>query len=146
MNEAKEYLERIKWCDVLIDSKLEELERLNSLVKRITPVMSDTSGAGGGNQDKLGDTVAKIVDLKAKIDRDTDAFVDLKHEAAALLEKIEKPEYYQVLHKRYIQYKSLEQIAGELNYSWRWVCKLHGRALQAFERVLKESPSRKKRT
>lgn len=146
MNEAKEYLERIKWCDVLIDSKLEELEKLNSLVRRITPVMSDTNGAGGGNQDKVGDTVAKIIDLRAKIDKDTDEFVNLKHEAAALLEKIEKPEYYQVLHKRYIQYKTLEQIAGELNYSWRWACKLHGRALQAFDKVLTESGKRKKRT
>ena len=145
-NEAKEYLERIKWYDVMIDSKLEELERLNSLVKRITPVMSATSGAGGGNQDKLGDTVAKIVDLRAEIDKETDSFIDLKREATSLLVQIGKPEYYQILHKRYIQYKSLEKIAGELNYSWRWVCKLHGRALQAFEKVLVNSDFRKKRT
>ena len=145
-NEAKKYLERIKWLDVLIDSKLEELEKLNSLVKRITPVMSAASGAGGGNQDRLGDTVAKIVDMRNEIDKATDVFIDMKREAIALLERIERPEYYQVLHKRYIQYKSLENIAVELNYSWRWVCKLHGRALQAFEKVLEEAHSQKNRT
>ena len=142
-NDAKKYLERIKWCDVMIDSKLEELGRLNDLVKKITPVMSDTSGNGSGNQDKLGETIAKIVDLKEEVNNDTDKFIDLKHEANALLEQIERPEYYQILHKRYIQYKSLEKIAGELNYSWRWVCKLHGRALQAFEKVMKKAAAQK---
>lgn len=136
-NEAKEYLERIKWHDVMIDSKLEELERLNSLVKRITPVMSATSGAGGGNQDRLGDTVAKIVDLRAEINRETDSFINLKREATALLKKISKPEYYQVLHKRYVLYETFEQIAIETGYTYRGVCYIHGRALQAFDKVLK---------
>ena len=140
MSKAKEYLERIKWYDVMINSKLEELATLNSMVKRITPVMNTTGGgAGTGNQDKLGDTIAKIVDLQEEINKDVDMFVDMKTEATALLKKITKAEHFQVLHKRYVQYESFEQIAMEMKYTYRGVCYIHGRALQAFGKVLEES-------
>lgn len=137
MSEAKEYLERIKLLDVQIDSKLDDLVQLNSLVKRITPVMSMTSGAGGGNQDRLGNTIAKIVDLQAEINRDTDTLINLKQEASALLKQVKRPEYFQVLHKRYVLYETFEQIAIDMRYSYRGVCYIHGRALQAFDKVLK---------
>ena len=136
MSEAKEYLEQIKWYDVLIDSKLEELATLNSVVKRITPVMNTTGGGASGNQDRLGDTIAKIVDLQEEINRDVDMFVDMKREAARLLKKIAQAEYFQVLHKRYVLYESFEKIATEMNYTYRGVCYVHGRALQAFDKVL----------
>ena len=138
MSEAKEYLEKIKWYDVLIDSKLEELATLNSIVKRITPVMNTTGGGASGNQDKLGDTIAKIIDLQEEINRDVDNFVDRKREASRLLKKLENPLHYQILHKRYVLYKTFEQIAADTNYSYRTVTHAHGRALQAFDRVLEE--------
>lgn len=138
MSEAKEYLEKIKWYDVLIDSKLEELATLNSIVKRITPVMNTTGGGASGNQDKLGDTIAKIIDLQEEINRDVDMFVDRKREASVLLKKVTQAEYFQVLHKRYVLYESFEQMATEMKYTYRGVCYVHGRALQAFEKVLKE--------
>lgn len=139
MSEAKEYLERIKWYDVLIDSKLEELATLNGMVKRITPVMNTTGGGASGNQDKLGDTIAKIVDLQEEINRDVDVFVDMKKEASKLLKKVKRPEFYQVLHKRYILGESLERITLDMGYTHRGMCYLHGRALQAFGKVLEET-------
>lgn len=144
MSEAKEYLERIKWYDVLIDSKLEELTNLNSIVTRITPVMNTTGGGSAGNQDKLGDTIARIIDLKNEIDSDVDIFVDKKREATRLLKKLENPLYFQILHKRYVLYKSFEQIAADTHYSYRNITHAHGRALQAFDKVLEEHKRRNK--
>ena len=142
MSEAKEYLEKIKWYDVLIDSKLEELAALNSIVKRITPVMNTTGGGASGNQDKLGDTIAKIVDLQEEINRDVDMFVDMKREASRLLKKLENPLHYQILHKRYVLYKTFEQIAADTHYSYRNITHAHGRALQAFDKALEEGKKR----
>lgn len=139
MSEAKEYLEQIKWLDVRIDSKLEELAKLDSMAKRITPKMRPNGGgSGSGNQDRLGDTIARIADLREEINRAVDIFVDTKKEAAEMLEKITRPEYYQVLHKRYVLYESFERIAAEMGYTYRGVCYVHGRALQAFGKVLEE--------
>ncbi len=139
MSEAKEYLEKIKWYDVLIDSKLEELANLNAIVKRITPVMNTTGGgSASGNQDKLGDTIAKIIDLQTEINRDVDMFVDRKREALKLLKKVKNADFYKVLHMRYVQYKSFVYIAAEMGgMSERGASKMNGRALQAFDKVLK---------
>lgn len=135
MSEAKDYLNRIKWYDVLIDSKLEEMERLNDLVRRITPSMS--GAAGGGNGDKLGDTVAKIVDLQDEINRKIDEFVALKQAASSMLSQITRTDYYKILHMRYIRYMSFESIAQDMGCTYRWATKMHGQALQEFDKVLK---------
>jgi hypothetical protein len=138
MSNAKEYLQKIRLYDSRINNSLEELSDLEDMVLRITPVLKDDVVSSSGSQDKLGDTVAKICDLKAQINRDIDTYVDLKREAVDKLKKVEKTEYYDILHKRYVEFQSLEQIAVSMNYTYRWIRRLHGRALQAFEKVMNE--------
>lgn len=142
---AQIYLERIKWLDVLIDSKLEELSKLDSMVHRVTPVMNTTGGgSASGNPDRYGDAIAKIVDLQKEINRDNDEFIELRKEASELLKRISNPEQYKVLHKKYVMYESFETIAVEMKYSYRHICNIHGRALQAFEKVLEEHKRERK--
>lgn len=138
MSEAKEYLERIKKQDKKIDRKLEELTTLNSVIKRITPVMNDTGAGGGtGNQDKLGETMAKIVDLQGEVNNDVDILVDMQREAYYILRMMKDECYYRVLEMRYLKYMSFEQIAVEMHRSKRWAEIKHGRALEVFDRLLK---------
>ena len=136
MSEAKEYLRKIRWYDVLIDSKLEELTMLECMATKITPTMNDIGGSGGGVKDKIGDAAARIVDLRDAINKDIDTFVDLKREASDLLKRVKNPDCYKALHKRYFGYKTFEQIAAETGYSYRSVLYIHGRALQAFQKVM----------
>ena len=136
--QAQQYLERIRKIDVQIDCMVQEREALKDMALRVTPSMSGSGGSSGGNQDKLGGAVARIVDMQEKIDRAVDELINLKREASTLLERLDKPEHYRVLHERYIQYKSFEQIAAGMGYTYRNAHYLHGRALQAFGKVLEE--------
>lgn len=138
MSNAKEYLQKIRLYDSRINNSLEELSALEEMVTRITPVLKPDVVSSSGNQDKLGDAVAKICDLKVQINRDIDTYIGLKQEAVGKLKKVEKAEYYDILHKRYVEFQSLEQIAVSMNYTYRWIRRLHGRALQAFEKVMNE--------
>lgn len=142
MSEAKEYLMKIRWYDVLIDSKLAELQKLNAMVHRITPLMNDAGGAGGENADRLGNTVARIVDLQGEINRDIDAFVNYKEQAKRLMNRMSNPDYYRVLHMRYFQSKSIKDIAKAMKYSYDGMKRFHSVALQAFEKVLEEDKKR----
>ena len=36
---------------------------------------------------------------------------------------------------KYIEKKTFEDIASEMKYSWRQIIRIHGRALQEFERL-----------
>lgn len=136
MDSPKKYLQQIRLYDARIDTKLEDLHHLKEMATKITPVLKDDVVSGGGNQDKLGDAMAKIIDLEAEINRDVDRYVNAKQEISATLEKISDPDQLKVLHQRYVQYKTWEQIAYDTGFSYRWVCTLHGRALQEIEKIL----------
>lgn len=136
MCDAKAYLKKIELLDAHINNKLNDLHTLRSLVTKITATISPVVVSGSGNQDKLGDAIAKIVDLQDEINRKIDNYVDLKREISAMLEHLEDPDFVKVLHKRYFEYKPWEQIACEMNFSYRNVCYIHGKALQAVEGLL----------
>jgi DNA-directed RNA polymerase specialized sigma subunit len=123
--------------DAHINNKLNDLHTLRSLVTKITATISPVPASGSGVQDKLGDAIAKIVDLQDEINRKLDNYVDLKREISAMLERLTEADYVKVLHKRYFEYKAWEQIACEMNCSYRNVCYIHGKALQAVEDLLK---------
>lgn len=133
---AKRYLSKIGRCDERINAMLQEVDNLYDMVTKITPTLKQDVVTGGGTQDKIGDAVSKIVDLKNEINSKIDYYVDLKREANALLDKVENHLYYIILYRRYMLGESFEFIAAELNYTYRWVCILHGRALQAFAEVM----------
>lgn len=136
MCDAKAYLRKIELLDAHINNKLSDLHQLRTMVTKITATISPVAVSGSGSQDKLGDAVAKIVDLQTDINKQIDEYVDLKREISAVLEKMDDPDQVKVLHKRYFEYKPWERIACEMKYSFRNVCYIHGKALQAVETIL----------
>lgn len=136
--DAKTYLQKIRLYDVQIDNKLEELARLRAMSTKVTPTLSGDVVSGSRSQDKLGNTVAKIMALEADVDRRVDALCDLKQTAMEIIDRLQNPNHIEVLHKRYFQYKSLEQISVDMGYSYRNVCYIHGKALQAMTALMNE--------
>lgn len=129
---AKDFLQQVQLCDAHINNKLEELAHLKDLAVRITATLKQDVVSCSGNHDKIGDAVAKIVDLENEINQAIDEFVDKKKEVSAVVEQITNPDLLTVLYKRYFfPYESFEQIACEMGYTYRNVCYLHGKALQA---------------
>lgn len=136
-NEAQEYLLQVRKLDANIGSKLEQVAHLKAMTTKITTTLKQDVISGGGNQDKVGDAIAKIVDLEAEINRDIDAYVDKKREIIGVIEAVEAADQMEVLQKRYLLYEPLEQIAVEMHCTYRNVCYIHGRALQAVTELMK---------
>ena len=133
---AKEYLMQVVRADRMIDNKLHEIEELRRMAISVTSVLKDDSVRGGGdNGDKVGTMVSKIIDMEYELDREIDKLVDLKREVMSVIDQLE-PTKCEILYKRYLQKKTWEKIAVETGFSYVWVCKLHGRALQDVERIL----------
>lgn len=139
MTDAKAYLKRIRLYDSHINNKMEELERLKAMVTKITQTLRDDAGGGSRSQDKVGDAVSRMVDLQAELNAEINRYVDSKAEIRNALNKIQKQRYFDVLYKRYVLFKTWQQIADEMGYEdIRNVYRLHGRALLAFNRILCE--------
>lgn len=139
MTDAKRYLQQIRLYDSHINAKLEELSHLKAMVTKITPTLKQDVVSGSGNQDKLSAAVAKIVDLEAEIDREVDRYVDARNAVTGTIDKVTDARLHKVLSKRYVEFKTWEQIACDMGKSYQWVCKLHGTALQVVEKILKNS-------
>lgn len=137
--DAKEYLRSIKKADAIINEKLKELDQLRGMRYKVTQALKPVMVSGGGSHGGFTDASDRMIDLEREIDLEIDHFVDMKREAGALLRKLENPQHYRVLHQYYVMFESFERIAVDMGYSYRNVCYMHGRALQAFQRVLDES-------
>lgn len=137
-NEAQDYLLQVRKLDVNIDGKLEQVAHLKAMTTKITTTLKQDVVSGSGNQDKIGDAIAKIVDLEAEISKDIDALVDKKREICRVIESVKDPDQMEVLQKRYLLHEPLEQIALEMHCTYRNVCYIHGRALQAVMELLKK--------
>lgn len=135
--DAKKYLMQVERYENLITTKLEEMDRLRALITKITSSWKDDVVSSSGNQDKLGNAIAKIVDLQSEINDTIDEFVDRKREVSSVIEKVENPNQLAVLTKKYLLFETLEQIAVEMNMTYRNVCYIHGEALLAVADLLK---------
>lgn len=138
MTNAQAYLRQIKLYDTHVNNKLEELQRLKTLATQITATIKPVPVSGSGGQDKLGGTIAKIIDLENEINDAIDTYIDKRREAGKLVDRVPDADQMRVLHKRYFEFKTWEQIARETNFSYRSVCYIHGRGLQAVDKILED--------
>ncbi len=137
MSDPKTFLEQVKLYDKHINIKQQEVDRLRAMVTKVTPTLKDDVVSFSGSQDKLGDTIAKIVDLEEEINQAIDAYVDRKREVNSIIDKLSNSDQYEVLSKKYLLHKSLEQIAVEMNMTYRNVCYIHGNGLNAVAELMK---------
>ena len=129
--EKKAYLKQYRSLDVDISQKLDEIERLKSLVGKITTTISDMP-RGSSSIYKAGDAaiVDKIVDLEAEINRDMKGLIKLREQIMTAIMAVDDANLRQLLIYRYVEGRTFEDIACTMQYSWRWVCALHGQALE----------------
>ena len=79
---TKEYLNQIDRLNRMIDNKLSEIYQLKTLVCSISVATDSEKVKSSGSQDKMGDTIAKIVDMEKEADKMIDKMLDIKKKPA----------------------------------------------------------------
>lgn len=129
----KEYLRQIRLFDICIRQKEAELAAMRSEIESMSAAVTGERVQTSVN-DKMSEKVSHIVDLEAQIIRDKESFLRMKDRIINEIQGLDNSVYVDILYKRYVEYKQLEEIAVEMNYSYRQVLRLHGFALQEFKR------------
>lgn len=137
---AKEYLQQLHKLDVIIKQRSQEKADLRARLFSIgsfdySKERVQTSLPEGAGYEKQ---IEKIVDLEKEIDFLIDEYVELKHTIIGQLHELRNGKYIEILYKRYVENKKLEQIAVEMGYTYNHVRHIHGYALQEFwDKILK---------
>lgn len=135
---AKEYLSQAIRLDQMIDNKLQQLESLRSLATKATTTLGVEKVSSSCVQQSMELAIANMMDLSQEINADIDRLVSLRRNIAHVISQLEDWNHRLLLEMRYVQGKSWEDIAVDLDYNNRTVFKVHGRALQQIEKILLE--------
>lgn len=134
MNKAKAYLNQIKALDIRIQRRQQEVEELRAAAMSIGSLNlnPDRVKKTSPDPDPLASKISKYVDMENEINDMIDELIDLKHLVIGQIEKLEDANCMDVLLKRYVDFKTFDQIADEMHYSRRHITNIHGKALQMF--------------
>lgn len=138
-NEAKAYLGGIKRYDTLIKNKRSEkfywLEIMMERATNITPQMSGERVQSSGSKHKMADTVDSCVDRVQKIEKRIQELFAEMDEIIAVIDSLPEMES-DILHKVYVQYMSLKEVAASRGESYSTVTTNHGIALKMVSDIL----------
>ena len=133
---AKDYLKRAYLLDKQINVEIQELESLKSMRGQVQGVFYGERIGTNPNRNleaPFVKTIEKIWEREQSLNEKIDRLVDLKTEINAAIDKMENVEERLLLKYRYLKNDSWEDIALELNVSYRTVHRIHASALRNFE-------------
>lgn len=132
---AKEYLQQLQRLDTVINQKIKEVHDLR-LKSQSTGSIDyskervQTSPSGDAPFVKL---IGRIIDLEAEINAEIDRYVDEKHRIINQIQGLKNSKYIEILYKHYVEFKRLEVVAVEMNFTYQYIVELHGYALKDFQ-------------
>lgn len=141
-NKAQEYLEQVDKLNAMIENKMAEVKQWRDVALGITTNTEGERVQSSGSQQKMADAINRVIDLQAEINSMIDRLIDLKQKIIKTIEELNATEY-DVLHKRYIQGMTFDEIGAVKNKSKSWATTVHGRALQNLNKILDETERQK---
>lgn len=127
--DLKNYRHSKEWVD-------EQLEDYNERIERVISLSQNLNGLPKA-KGKPNYELEKIID-------DFKEILEMVHQEQEKLSKILKqlnllkPLHKNILYKRYIEGKKLEQISTEIGYSYNRTCAFNGYALNEFDKLDKK--------
>lgn len=129
---AKEYLQQVYQLNEKIDSKLEQIARLQSTATRVTTVITGTPGTTTRLSSRIEDAVANVQQQADLLADEIKQLLNLRREVAAAIAELENHNERIVLEYRYLCFRSWQDIAHLMRTGVRYVYYIHSRALNNF--------------
>lgn len=134
--DTKEYLNQVRNLETKMKILKEEIDTLREMVVSTGAVQQEERVMSSGAQDRMAETICKINEKEEEWNNLMREFALTRAKVIISIQKLNNSDYEQILYKRYCQGKKWEEIALDMNYSYQWVCKLHGRALLEIEKII----------
>ena len=137
-----EYLRRALVLDMQIDAGFERIQQLRALAERRTAVYGREKVGGSGSADHRMDVVARIVDAERELDEKIDRMIALRTEIQETISRVRDERMRVLLELRYLNGRTWEEVAEEMNYTTRNIYNLHSAALKVVAPLIAEIEGR----
>lgn len=128
-NQAKkDYLLQYRQMERKIRLLEEEKAQLLALATKITPSYS-AGPKGTASGDRTASAVEKLADCEERINQAIDLAVDLREDIGRAIDTVPEERLRELLRRKYLLGQKWEQVAYEMGLEFRWVRRLHGKAL-----------------
>ena len=132
---AKDYLKRAYLLDKQINVEIQEMEMMKTMRGQVQGMFYGERIGTNPNRDieaPFIKTIERIWEREQRINEKIDKLVDLKTEIDAAIDQMSSAEERLLLKYRYLKNESWEDIAMDLNVSYRTVHRIHASALRNF--------------
>ena len=138
---AKEYLQQAQKIDRIVKSKLNQIERLESLATSASQTL-DPSGSHASADptkgSKLENMVVGIIDLKEQVQKQAAKLIEVRKEITETINSINNLSVQFILEERYLIYRTWDEIADETGFSKNYLYHMHSTGLQLVDGVLRK--------
>lgn len=135
--EVRRYLEQIEELDYKIRDKIQELKDAKALAGAAGAIRYDKDRVvSSPSKDPMADSVVRYVDLENKIRKEALRYLILKNTIINQIMQLNDARYINMLVERYVNYRTVGEIARRLHYSYDWTRHLMARAINEFKKIL----------
>lgn len=127
--EKVHWLQRYRDALQLEEELRQELEDQRSRACKTTAALTGMPGGGGDGQ-ALPRVVESIIAAQQELQAQINLCGATRREVVAVIDQIEEERGHEILRRRYLLGQRFEQIAVEMCLEYRWVRRLHKRAVE----------------
>ena len=135
---AKEYLDSYKLIQTRINVLRAEIYRLRAEAESAS-INIDGLPKTQGSGDKIANIAIELAEAESTLRTEMNGLYMRRMRIIEQLGQLKSHKHQQLLHKRYIECKSWEHIAVEMEISWRYCYMLHGSALAEFDKIINKN-------
>ena len=136
--DARVFLRSVKTLDVRIKNKLIEKNQWYELAQSITASIGGERVQSSGSQSRMAEAVERCVDAESEIAAELEKLIAEKKNVTGTIERLRSVTQYDVLHMKYIQDLSLQDIADRYGRDYGWAKMTHRRGLNNVQAMLDE--------
>lgn len=132
---TKTYLSQIERVDKKIQNKLNELTQLRGLILSISLEIKEVNVQEFGEKDRLGASVAKLLDLEAELNNAIIEYNEKKNLIISQISSLPDTNQYNVLYGLFVDGKSQKELSVDLCRTVRWIQNVQKSGLRTFEQL-----------
>ena len=133
--DLKTYLREVRHLHLYTQLLCTRAEKYREMAMQATGRADAIRVSGTSDHSKVEKYILELLEVHDELQKRISNLLKESRKAEKLITRLEDERYHAVLQLRYLCGCSWEEISQKLNFTPRWVHKLHGEALTALEKI-----------